>query len=127
MGGALWREVLSRARQRTKPSVVDEATYCRGSNASTGVYFTMEEHLDLALRLHSPGDVSDCLPMRARPPLLGKTLDLSKAYRQVAVHPESRRHAVLGFPDARDPGSTTFRSPCRLELLQASLALTKLP
>ena len=39
--------------------------------------------------------------MRARPPLLGKTLDLSKAYRQVAVHPESRRHAVLGFPDVR--------------------------
>ena len=42
-----------------------------------------------------------CAEMRARPPLLGKTLDLSKAYRQVAVHPESRRHAVLGFPDAR--------------------------
>ena len=30
--------------------------------------------------------------------LLGKTLDLGKAYRQVAVHPDSRKHAVLGFP-----------------------------
>ena len=37
--------------------------------------------------------------LRHRPPLLGKTLDLSKAYRQVGICPKSRRHAVLGFPD----------------------------
>ena len=34
----------------------------------------------------------------AKPPLLGKTLDLSKAYKQVGIHPASRHHAVLGFP-----------------------------
>ena len=39
-----------------------------------------------------------CAEMAHKPPLLGKTLDLSKAYRQVAIHPESRKHAVLGFP-----------------------------
>ena len=39
--------------------------------------------------------------MRHRPALLGKTLDLSKAYRQVAIHPDSRKHAVLGFPDLK--------------------------
>ena len=39
-----------------------------------------------------------CPEMRGKPALLGKTLDLSKAYRQVAVHPQSRKHAVLGFP-----------------------------
>ena len=42
-----------------------------------------------------------CLEMRHRPALLGKTLDLSKAYRQVAIHPDSRKHAVLGFPDLK--------------------------
>ena len=39
-----------------------------------------------------------CPEMKHRPPLLGKTLDLSKAYRQVAIHPDSQKHAVLGFP-----------------------------
>ena len=42
-----------------------------------------------------------CPEMRAKPPLLGKTLDLSKAYRQVAIHPDSRKHAVLGFPTVK--------------------------
>ena len=37
-----------------------------------------------------------CPEMKHRPPLLGKTLDLSKAYRQVAIHPDSQKHAVLG-------------------------------
>ena len=36
--------------------------------------------------------------MAAKPPLLGKTLDFSKAYKQVGVHPASRHHAMLGFP-----------------------------
>lgn len=36
--------------------------------------------------------------MLARPDLLGKTLDLSKAYRQVGIHPDTRDRAVLGFP-----------------------------
>ena len=36
--------------------------------------------------------------MASKPPLLGKTLDLSKAYKQVAVHPDCRKRAVLGFP-----------------------------
>ena len=40
-----------------------------------------------------------CSDMKCKPALLGKTLDLSKAYRQVGIHPESRKHAVLGFPD----------------------------
>ena len=40
-----------------------------------------------------------CPEMKHKPALLGKTLDLSKAYRQVGIHPESRKHAVLGFPD----------------------------
>ena len=39
-----------------------------------------------------------CPEMATKPPLLGKTLDLSKAYKQVGVHPSSRHHAVLGFP-----------------------------
>ena len=39
-----------------------------------------------------------CPEMMAKPPLLGKILDLSKAYKQVGVHPASRHHAVLGFP-----------------------------
>ncbi|CAE7648128.1 unnamed protein product [Symbiodinium sp. CCMP2592] len=37
--------------------------------------------------------------MLRQPALLGKTLDLSKAYRQVSIHPSTREHAVLGFPD----------------------------
>ena len=40
-----------------------------------------------------------CPEMKCKPALLGKTLDLSKAYRQVGIHPESRKHAVLGFPN----------------------------
>ncbi|CAE7620270.1 unnamed protein product [Symbiodinium sp. CCMP2592] len=36
--------------------------------------------------------------MLSCPPLLAKTLDLSKAYRQVAIHPSSKDFAVLGFP-----------------------------
>ena len=39
-----------------------------------------------------------CQEMARKPPLLGKTLDLSKAYKQVGIHPSSRHHAVLGFP-----------------------------
>ena len=35
-----------------------------------------------------------CPEMKHRPPLLGKTLNISKAYRQVAIHPDSRKHAV---------------------------------
>ncbi|CAE7245188.1 unnamed protein product [Symbiodinium sp. CCMP2592] len=37
--------------------------------------------------------------MLRQPALLGKTLDLSKAYRQVSIHPSTREHAVLGFPN----------------------------
>ena len=40
-----------------------------------------------------------CPEMKCKPALLGKTLDLSKAYRQVGIHPESRKHAVVGFPN----------------------------
>ncbi|CAE7039819.1 unnamed protein product [Symbiodinium sp. CCMP2456] len=36
------------------------------------------------------------------PPLLAKTIDLKKAYKQVAVKPSSWRHAVLGYPDKKD-------------------------
>ncbi|CAE7763864.1 unnamed protein product, partial [Symbiodinium necroappetens] len=39
--------------------------------------------------------------MLNRPALLGKTLDLSKAYRQVAIHPSTREHAALGFPNPK--------------------------
>eukprot|EP00439_Symbiodinium_sp_Y106_P025560 s8862_g3.t1 len=39
--------------------------------------------------------------MLSRPALLGKTLDLSKAYRQVGIHPDSKAHAVLGFPNPK--------------------------
>ena len=36
------------------------------------------------------------------PPLLAKTIDLKKAYKQVAVRPSSWRHAVIGCPDKGD-------------------------
>ncbi|CAE7833708.1 unnamed protein product [Symbiodinium sp. CCMP2592] len=36
--------------------------------------------------------------MLSAPPLLGKTLDLSKAYRQLAIHPDCKEFSVLGFP-----------------------------
>lgn len=36
--------------------------------------------------------------MLRQPALLGKTLDLSKAYRQLGIHPSTCEHAVLGFP-----------------------------
>ena len=32
----------------------------------------------------------------ARPALLGRAVDLSKAYKQAALHPASRKHSVLG-------------------------------
>ena len=32
----------------------------------------------------------------AKPALVGRTVDLSKAYKQVALHPSSRKHSVLG-------------------------------
>ena len=53
-----------------------------------------------------------CPEMKRRPALLGKTLDLSKAYRQVAIHPDSRKHAVLGFPDLK--GSWQYYLACCL-------------
>ncbi|CAE7668354.1 Xab2, partial [Symbiodinium sp. KB8] len=40
--------------------------------------------------------------MRHSPPLLAKTFDLKKAYKQVATKPSSWRHAVLGYPDKKD-------------------------
>ncbi|CAE7272894.1 unnamed protein product, partial [Symbiodinium sp. CCMP2592] len=36
--------------------------------------------------------------MLSAPPLLGKTLDLSKVYRQLAIHPDCKEFSVLGFP-----------------------------
>ena len=53
-----------------------------------------------------------CPEMKHRPPLLGKTLDLSKAYRQVAIHPDSRKHAVFGFPGKE--GSWQYYLACSL-------------
>ena len=53
-----------------------------------------------------------CPEMKHRPPLLDKTLDLSKAYRQVAIHPDSRKHAVLGFPGKE--GSWQYYLACSL-------------
>ena len=55
-----------------------------------------------------------CPEMRHRPPRLGKTLDLSQAYRQVAlaIHPDSRKHAVLGFPGIE--GSWQYYLACSL-------------
>ena len=40
--------------------------------------------------------------MLQAPPLLAKTIDLKKAYKQMAVRPSSWRHAVLGYPDKKD-------------------------
>ena len=53
-----------------------------------------------------------CPEMRHKPALLGKMLDLSKAYRQVAIHPDSRKHAVLGFPVVE--GSWQYCLACSL-------------
>ncbi|CAE7375366.1 unnamed protein product [Symbiodinium sp. CCMP2456] len=39
--------------------------------------------------------------MLHQPALLGKTLDLSKAYRQLGIHPATGEHAVLGFPSPK--------------------------
>ncbi|CAE7927895.1 unnamed protein product [Symbiodinium necroappetens] len=40
--------------------------------------------------------------MLQSPPLLAKTIDLKKAYKQMAVRPSAWRHAVLGYPDKKD-------------------------
>ena len=43
---------------------------------------------------------------RSKPALLGRTVDLSKAYKQVAIEPSSAKHAVLGYPTA--PGKWKY-------------------
>ena len=48
-------------------------------------------------RVLSSGPAIDIHPsFNAQPALLGRAVDLSKAYKQVALHPESRKHSVLG-------------------------------
>lgn len=43
---------------------------------------------------------------KAKPALVGRTVDLSKAYKQVALHPSSRKHSVLGVK--RQKGDWAF-------------------
>ena len=53
---------------------------------------------DIEIRLNSGGALVGRIhpSFNARPSLVGRAVDLSKAYKQVALHPESRKHSVLG-------------------------------
>ena len=42
----------------------------------------------------------------SKPALVGRTVDLSKAYKKVALHPSSRKHSVLGVKRGKCLGCT---------------------
>lgn len=52
--------------------------------------------------------------------LMGKTFDLSKAYRQMAVLPEHHKHSVVGFPIG---GNFTEVCHCHSDVLVACTVL----
>ena len=58
----------------------------------------------IEIRLNSGKTIQGTIhpSFRAQPALLGRAVDLSKAYKQVALHPESRKHSVLGVRKQTD-------------------------
>ena len=60
-----------------------------------------------------------------KPLLLGRGIDLSKAYKQVSVAPQSARHSILECEVNLANGSSLYRSHCLLEPRPAFLHSTR--